>query len=363
VDHEGRTPLHWAAFTGNKRCITQLLEAGADVCVKNRDLRTAEDMASEFRHIDTWNTAVDKLGIKADGSRERKPLSEPSVNIITFSVPTVALGIAFMIAGVFPWYMSTILSPAAFFVICKVVTDDVLKRKTVENSLEESPFFLGLTFGSALWVAYAWITRLRDGAHSYPYMHAAFLFSFVLFVLSFRGTSFRDPGACVMPSMDDLKSITENLVRSNRLTKETFCVRCLAAKPPHTLHCSMCKKCVTRHPISPYHSVWHLNCIGKKNHFIFVVFMASLTAGILIFDYLVWIHFLNLKHCPTPSRFCLLPNSVCGVVSADTFLISIAVWSTLHLGWSVMLVIFYAVETWKVVRCKMIGTFQAVTRN
>jgi len=76
VDHEGRTPLHWAAFTGSKRCITQLLEAGADIHAKNRDLRTAEDMASEFRHSDTWNAVVRELGIKADGSRERKPLSE-----------------------------------------------------------------------------------------------------------------------------------------------------------------------------------------------------------------------------------------------------------------------------------------------
>jgi len=76
VDHEGRTPLHWAAFVGNKSCITQLLEAGADIHTKNQDLHTAEDIASEFRHSDVWNAVVGELGIKADGSRERSPLSE-----------------------------------------------------------------------------------------------------------------------------------------------------------------------------------------------------------------------------------------------------------------------------------------------
>jgi len=301
---------------------------------------------------------VGELGIKADGSRERGPLSEPSANIIAFAVPSFALGVAFMIAGVFPWYLSIILSPAAFFVIGKVVTDEVL-QKAPEDSLFKSPFFLGLTFGSALWVVYAWITRLRYVARRYPSMHAAFLFSFVIFVLSFRGTTFCDPGASV-PTKDDLKSITEDLVRSNRLTKETFCVRCMTVKPPYTTHCSTCKKCISHHLISPGHSAWHLNCIGKKNHFYFVVFVASMTACILIFDYLVWIHFLNLKYSPVPARFCWLPHSVCGVASADTFLVSIAVWSTLHLWWLVMLIILYAIGTWKVVRRKMIDTFQSV---
>ena len=76
VDREGRTSLHWAAFVGNKSCLTQLLEAGADIHAKNRDQRTAEEMASEFGHGGIWKEVVDKLGIKADGSRERSPLSE-----------------------------------------------------------------------------------------------------------------------------------------------------------------------------------------------------------------------------------------------------------------------------------------------
>ena len=76
VDHKGLTPLHWAAIIGTKSCMTLLLEAGADIRMKNKDLRTAEDMASEFRQSDVWNVVVGELGIKADGSRERGLLSE-----------------------------------------------------------------------------------------------------------------------------------------------------------------------------------------------------------------------------------------------------------------------------------------------
>jgi len=76
ADHDGLTPLHWAAFTGSKKCIKGLLEAGADIRAKDKNLRTAEEIASEFRNRDTWNMVVEELGIKADGSRVRRPLSE-----------------------------------------------------------------------------------------------------------------------------------------------------------------------------------------------------------------------------------------------------------------------------------------------
>jgi hypothetical protein len=80
VDHDGLTPLHWAAFTGSKKCIKGLLEAGADIRAKDKNRRTAEEIASEFRNRDAWNVVVEELGIKADGSRVRRPLSEVCPN-------------------------------------------------------------------------------------------------------------------------------------------------------------------------------------------------------------------------------------------------------------------------------------------
>jgi palmitoyltransferase len=76
VGHDGLTPLHWAAFKGSKKCIKGLLEAGADIRAKDKNRCTAEEIASEFRNRDKWNVVVEELGIKADGSRVRRPLSE-----------------------------------------------------------------------------------------------------------------------------------------------------------------------------------------------------------------------------------------------------------------------------------------------
>jgi hypothetical protein len=107
--------------------------------------------------------------------------------------------------------------------------DEVLQRDSIEDSLKESPYYLGVTFGSALWVAYAWITRLRYGVlpdtttvryscfysyaqsdiSSYLSMHIAFLLSFGFFMLTILFIMFRDPGTCVMPTKDALKSVRD----------------------------------------------------------------------------------------------------------------------------------------------------------
>ena len=77
-----------------------------------------------------------------------------------------------------------------------------------------------------------------------------------------------------------------------------------------------------------------------------MAFILNLVAGILVFDFLVWtrkprgqsVNFiqtkeisadlLGLKDTPVPSPSCVLPYAACKLMSADMFLISVAVWST-----------------------------------
>ncbi|KAH9969434.1 DHHC palmitoyltransferase-domain-containing protein [Lactifluus volemus] len=201
-------------------------------------------------------------------------------------------------------------------------------------------------------MAYAWISRLRHDAFHKPFIHAAFILLFVLCMVALLCTMFCDPGICTTPR-SALKSITEELVQHKRLGTEEFCVDCLVAKPPNTRHCHTCNKCVTR-TRSRYmdiHASWMLTCIGTNNHLYFIIFMTSLTSGILIFDYLwirkhcqrplvaliyliLWILCLDvlaLKDVPFPTRSCVLPVATCRPMSEDTFLCSVAIWSTLQL--------------------------------
>ena len=87
ADNNGFTTLHWAAVTGYKRCITRLLEAGADIRTKNRDRRTAQEVATEYGNRDVWNLVVEELGFKPDGTRMRRPLSEVRGRLVSCQGP------------------------------------------------------------------------------------------------------------------------------------------------------------------------------------------------------------------------------------------------------------------------------------
>jgi ankyrin repeat protein len=79
VDHDGLTALHWAASGGNESCISLLLEAGADIRARNKDQHTAQELADMHRNRAEWDMVVKELGIKSDGMRIRRPLSEVCV--------------------------------------------------------------------------------------------------------------------------------------------------------------------------------------------------------------------------------------------------------------------------------------------
>jgi palmitoyltransferase len=228
MDCDGLTALHWAALAGNKSCITQLLEAGADIRAKTKDHRTAQDIAAEYHNEDIWKFVVEKLGFKHDGTRLRSPLIESSVNIIVvFFVPNISLCFAFKIVSVFPWYMSIILSPPAFVTMHYVLVYKLLQWNTTGKSLDRSQCSVGSVIGTALWMAYGWVTRLRYDAPYHPAVHAAFLFSLVISVLALICKEFCDPGICATLTKDAVMPIIKDLVQRNRFNKEGFCVRCM----------------------------------------------------------------------------------------------------------------------------------------
>ncbi|KAH9956702.1 ankyrin repeat-containing domain protein [Russula dissimulans] len=320
---EGLTPLHLAAFTKNESCIAMLLEAGADVTAKYRD-KTAGEMLRGLR----------------------RPGSELGVKIIVFAVPSISLCVAFTIASVFPWYMSVLFSPAALAVMHYVVTYEILPRDPHNHIIRKSPYLVGYTFGTALWVAYAWVTRLRHGTTRNPAMHAAFLIFFVLSTVALLYTILSDPGMCrpSPPRREDLKPILERHVQNGSLTAK-FCVVCILEKPPHTEHCPFCKQCITYRKFSIHHHLWIMpNCIGVKNYKYFIFTMVSIIACVSFFDYLSWTHLLSSKNASSPRFSCLLPHALCRLTSAETFLISIAVWSTLQVL-AIIVLIFYETET------------------
>ncbi|KAJ7641399.1 DHHC palmitoyltransferase-domain-containing protein [Roridomyces roridus] len=114
-----------------------------------------------------------------------------------------------------------------------------------------------------------------------------------------------------------------------------------ARKPLRSKHCRVCDKCVAR---SDHHCPWVWNYVGANNHRQSVVFVTALVFGLILFDYLTYAFFSSVvlpiesdPSAPTPSASCPLPSSLCILTATDTFLLAVAVWATLQLSWTSVL--------------------------
>ncbi|KAK7684441.1 hypothetical protein QCA50_012388 [Cerrena zonata] len=347
-DDAGLTPLHWAVVRGNRVCIRRLIEAGADVSAKDGEGRTARDMAVELKSLGAWKRALEEGGYIEDGTRKKKPLSERNTKIAIFVAPTVFLWLMFMTVTILPWYTGIILSMALFFALHHIVTRVLLDNRNYTDSVTQSPYFAGIIAASMVWVGYSWGSRLVHQTQSHAFSHLIFALSFGLCAYNFFRAISLDPGTCPKPASDaELKSIIEYLASEGRLNGQTFCIQCMARKPLRSKHCRVCDKCVARHD---HHCPWVWNCIGYKNHRQFLLFVTTLVIGIITFDYLTFAYFSAVP-IPTDrstiSPSCVLPDNLCVITSYDTFLVSVAAWSTLQLSWTLVLLFS---QFWQVAR-------------
>ncbi|KAI0274137.1 hypothetical protein BGY98DRAFT_995682 [Russula aff. rugulosa BPL654] len=335
-DDAGLTPLHWAVVRGNKICILKLFEKGAEIHAKDNEGRTARDMAVELKSLGAWKRALEEGGFTEDGSRRKKPLSERNTKLVVFFMPSIFLYLMFATLTILPWYTGIILAMAEFFGMHHIVTRVLLNRPTYTESVTASPYFSGIIFGSMVWVGFAWATRPLQQTESHAFAHLIFALSFGLCAYNFFRAMTLDPGTCPVPTSDaELKSIIEDLASEGRLNGQTFCIQCMARKPLRSKHCRICGKCVAR---SDHHCPWVWNCgAWAQNHRQFIIFVTSLVVGIILFDYLTWAYFSSLEDSPTTSPTCFLPASMCRLTAIDMFLFAVAVWSTLQLVWTVVL--------------------------
>ena len=113
----------------------------------------------------------------------------------------------------------------------QIVTRVLLNKPTYTESVTASPYFSGIIFGSMVWVAFAWVSRLLQRefpfiatavlltscileTESHAFAHLIFALSFGLCAYNFFRAMTLDPGTCPTPKSDaELKSVRDSVLR------------------------------------------------------------------------------------------------------------------------------------------------------
>lgn len=87
---------------------------------------------------------------------------------------------------------------------------------------------------------------------------------------------------------------------------EHLCPYCQVIKTPRSFHCHICNKCVDRYE---RHCVWTNNCVGRKNHSVFLVFMFYVWLDTF---FLAWTSYaaMGVTECEFVDRDCVY-HSLC----------------------------------------------------
>ncbi len=90
------------------------------------------------------------------------------------------------------------------------------------------------------------------------------LFSGMMSQIFWLLTSFTNPGFIEKPKDIDFLNLLKIVDPSD------LCPDCYIVKTPRSFHCSTCNICIERYD---HHCPWLNNCVGLKNHNLFIIFL------------------------------------------------------------------------------------------
>ncbi|KAG0143309.1 hypothetical protein CROQUDRAFT_81209 [Cronartium quercuum f. sp. fusiforme G11] len=354
-DVNGMTPLHWAVVKGNASCIKQVVLAGADVQARTIEGKTPKEMADELKSVAAWTKALGEAGLKPDGSPRHQVLSPFKTKVAIFALSLIVMGLVFNTFDSLPWFTAWPLAFAQAYGTHHIVSVILLDAKTrgggtTGDVITRSPYLSSIIVASIFWVGYTWSTRIVRNTPGYAATNLIFLLSCLICAYNFFRAISLDPGFVPLPRGDgELNRVVEGLVESGKFDGTNFCITCQTRRPLRSKHCRLCNRCTARFD---HHCPWVWNCVGVRNHRQFLVFVATLISGIACFDSLVYAYLsqapslASTEGTETPAS-CSISAPICQLVAFDTFTFSVAVWSTIQLTWTIILL---CSQLWQVSR-------------
>ncbi|XP_021258371.1 palmitoyltransferase ZDHHC13 isoform X2 [Numida meleagris] len=281
------TALHWAVASGNVSAVELLLEAGANMDIKNVKGETPLDLA-----VQTQNHFMIYMLTEEGRMRSRKNnrLLRTMEKFELFLLLASCLTLMWAVGYIMNLSSDSWLLKGCLLLFLLVGMALFVRQSVGLRNLRYLPTALMLS--SVFWMSMTWLFWfVPDVTHTV--FEIPLMFSIVGLLYFFYKAWRTDPGY-IKSSEKDKKENIVALAEAGCLDFRTFCTSCLVRKPLRSVHCLLCDSCVARYD---QHSLWIAQCIGIGNHHYYLLFLCFLTMTS------VWLLYRTLlywsKHCMT----------------------------------------------------------------
>ena len=362
VDKSLMTPLHWGFIRGYKSVLAALLEAGSDIFHKNDKSRDSFGVAADMDCEATWIQVLKEAD--RDARRNWEPnthlLSAKTAKLITFFTPYVTLPIALHACSFSAGYaipklfFSVLVFAASIFFLLKFIIPTYLRKN---KALFQTPYLAGLFSASANWTVVTWIFVVLPKVWLDRFFTNVALAGLVVsMTYAFFKAMTINPGNVPVPTdpkivFDDVK----RLVALGKFDTEHFCVNTFTRKPLRSKFSRTSNALVARFD---HYCPWVYNDIGVRNHKLFITFVYSLSAAIILFSSLALKYFEeyseDMGYSTDTEDICwLLSEDLCLGFTHRHFVFNLTIWCWMQGIWIVFLCV---VQTFQI--CKGLTTWE-----
>ncbi|XP_040860412.1 palmitoyltransferase ZDHHC12 isoform X4 [Ochotona curzoniae] len=131
-----------------------------------------------------------------------------------------------------------------------------------------------------------------------------FLFLVLGSLLLYLAVSLMDPGYVSLQSQAQETAKEEQTALVPQVIPLRRCRFCLVLQPLRSRHCRDCRRCVRRYD---HHCPWMENCVGERNHPLFVAYLAL---QLLVLLWGLYLACPGARGC-APAGSCLPPSCFC----------------------------------------------------
>ncbi|XP_055010858.1 putative palmitoyltransferase ZDHHC13 [Boleophthalmus pectinirostris] len=323
VDASNRnTPLHCAVLAGNVDAAHILLEAGASVDAQNSNGHTPLDLAHQVHSpllIHMLNLVKQE---RAHSSSRCLRLAHTHKAFVQFVVCSALFGSigAILDLDSESWLLKGILL-ACVIGVCNLVSRHT-RSPEFQTVLPSSALVASVFWMLVTW--FLWFLPESPGA----LVQILFTLNFTCLLYFYFRCCRTDPGV-IRATEEQKKMNVLVLAEAGCLDPRVFCTSCMIKKPVRTYHCFICDSCVAKHD---HHSIWTNNCIGARNHHLFVLFLLSMSLmGVWMFYGAVLFWRSHCSSLPSEARPWAL---ISGCVFSSPWVSSILLLSVYHSCWS-----------------------------